>query len=337
MKWLLNSFIIITAILCSSPKGFAQDFNSGKNIISIETGHHKDVTLVGLIQGNKIRPEKIKANVFIPNGCENKKTFPAIIIDHDSGGPNRSFYKQFPLELMNSGFVVVVPDHYSTRGIKTTAGDKQGSLSYGARFYDVMQTLKTVASLPCVNPKRIGITGYSFGGQMAMLAVEKRFSSMFAEGLFFKAAMPVYPACERVQRKTSPTKTKVLIVGGQLDTNTPFSTRKNLLPYYKKNGWQISLFEVEGAYHNFIFDEPPKHTSSATFADCGLRWMELDGTITAEKFGINIRSETPKDWKDLVAAAVKSGCVKRGYIYGGREKDRALIKELTIDFFRKNL
>ena len=314
-----------------------QPLKSGQNIISIETGHHKDVTLVSLVERKAHRPQKIKASVFIPNECGNEKKTPAIIIDHDSGGPKKSFYKKFPLELAQNGFVVVVPDHYSTRGIRTTAGDEQGKLSYGARFYDVMNTLKATAALPCVDPKRIGITGYSFGGQMAMLGVEKRYTNLLAGGLQFKAAIPVYPACERVQRNTSPTRTKVLLIGAQLDTNTPFSTCKNLLPYYQKNGWNISLIELDGAYHNFIFDSPPKHTKSATFAGCGLRWMELDGTITSEKFGINIKSETAKDWKELVATAIKSGCVKRGYIYGGRAKDRSLLKDLTIDFFKKHL
>lgn len=314
-----------------------QALKSGKNIILIETGHHKDVTLATLIERKAHRPQKIKASVFIPNECGNEKKIPAIIIDHDSGGPEKNFYKKFPLELAQNGFVVVVPDHYSTRGIRTTAGLEQGKLSYGARFNDVMQTLNATAALPCVDPKRIGITGYSIGGGMAMLGVERRYTNLLAGGLRFKAAMPVYPGCERVQRNTSPTGTKVLIVGAQLDTLTPFSTCRKLLPYYQKNGWKISLTELDGAYHNFIADTPPKRTNSASFAKCGLRWMELDGSITAEKFGINIKTETPKAFKELVNAAIKSGCVKRGYIYGGTTKDRALIRDLTIDFFKNNL
>ena len=313
------------------------EFKMGKSTITIETAHHNDVTLVSLIEGKTHRKQTIKATLYLPGECTEGKKFPAVIVDHDSGGLNKSYYRTLPKQLMESGFVVVVPDHYSTRGIRSTSGAQQGKLSYGSRFYDVMQTLKATASLPCVDAKRVGITGYSIGGQMAMLAVEKKYSKMFAGGLYFKAAMPVYPACERVQRNTSPTATKVLLVGGELDTNTPFSTCKMLVPYYKKNGWQISSLEIKGAYHNFIFDTAPKHTNSATFAGCGLRWMEKDGSITAEKFGLNIKSESSSDWKSLVSQAINSGCVQRGYIYGGTQTDRNSIIQLTLDFFSKSL
>jgi dienelactone hydrolase len=117
---------------------------------------------------------------------------PAVILLHGSAGPS-SREAGYAKALHAAGFATLEPDQWSCRGL---AGGSQGRPAtvaetlpdlYGARAF--------LASRPGIDPARIGVAGFSFGGVATMLAATRAANDRFLPGGRFAALMAVYPAC----------------------------------------------------------------------------------------------------------------------------------------------
>jgi len=310
----------------------AQPLTAGRHTLKISTGHHKDVSLQSILSRTPVREQFINARIHLPNDCSDTK-LPAVIVQHGSGSPKASHYSKLADDLNRAGMIAVIPDLYSTRRISETASD-QSQLSYGARVNDVFSIFRELHKLPCIDPQRIGITGDSVGGSMAIEVVERKFTDLLGGGHHFKASLPVYPRCQRRHSSSNPTKTKVHLVLAERDDYTPAKYCIESASYWKSKKWQISYDVIPNAHHGFISDSPQKYNSNVwTAQDCGWLYIENDGTLTIEDLGINFAG----DWKSLVNFAIKNGCMKKGATSGSSGRNAEILREMTVNFFRKNL
>jgi uncharacterized protein len=135
------------------------------------------------------RPLTVAARVLVPAGAEKA---PAVIVLHGSAGPTarESGYAD---ALQAAGFVTLEPDQWAARGL---AGGSEGRPktihetlpdAYGARAF--------LAAHPRVDPSRIGLMGFSFGGVATMLAATRAENDRYLPGGRFAAMMAFYPAC----------------------------------------------------------------------------------------------------------------------------------------------
>ncbi len=95
--------------------------------------------------------------------------WPAVVCIHGHGGgratpfdPDKPIYKSFGVELVLRGFAVLSLDvgQHDVR--------EAGRTLMGERLWDLMRGVDYLASLPEIDPKRIGCAGLSLGGEMAM-------------------------------------------------------------------------------------------------------------------------------------------------------------------------
>jgi len=126
----------------------------------------------------------VDAWILTPPRFSPRKKYPAIVEVH--GGPQTQYGYAFFHELQmlaSSGFVVIY-------------GNPRGSVGYGRAFceaihadwgnrdyQDVMAITDCLAELPYVDPRRIGITGGSYGGYMTTWAIghTRRFRAAVAQ------------------------------------------------------------------------------------------------------------------------------------------------------------
>jgi dipeptidyl aminopeptidase/acylaminoacyl peptidase len=110
----------------------------------------------------------IECRLWLPPGFVPSQRYPLVLDIH--GGPNSAFYDAFNLTqqvLATAGFLVL-------------AVNPRGSTTYGNAFtmavlgdwggedyHDLMAAVDTVASRPYVDPTRLGVHGYSYGGFMS--------------------------------------------------------------------------------------------------------------------------------------------------------------------------
>ncbi len=132
--------------------------------------------------------------------------FPAVVIAHDCSGlgPRSSGApRRWAGELVQQGYVVLIPDSFTPRGfadgVCLIPGNETVSANGFARAGDAYAALTTLRKLPYVDGKRVGIMGGSHGGwtTLAAMFVPLDAGNPLAEAKRdgFAAAIALYPSC----------------------------------------------------------------------------------------------------------------------------------------------
>ena len=116
------------------------------------------------------------------------------VMDEENG-----LYKQYPLELVERGMVVLVPEHagfgerciaegedakYASHGYFYLSVNLLGESQMGYLLWDLRRAIDLLQSLPQVDPNRIGCYGLSLGGEMTLFtaAADRRIKAACISG-----------------------------------------------------------------------------------------------------------------------------------------------------------
>lgn len=135
-------------------------------------------------------PLTIAARLMAP--ATDGERLPAVILLHGSAGPSAR-EAGYAEALHAAGFVTLEPDQWAPRGL--TGGSASRPKSFVETLPDVFGARAYLAARPDVDPARIGLAGFSFGGVATMIASTRAHNDRFLPGRQFAAYMPVYPAC----------------------------------------------------------------------------------------------------------------------------------------------
>jgi dienelactone hydrolase len=177
-----------------------------------------------------------------PNG---HGPFPAVVLLHSCLGlpANRQSIAD---ALALWGFVALFVDDFATRGVKETC-----AVAFAEGLSDAFGALAFLSRRPFVDGKRIGVVGYSQGGDTALEIASSRFASVFAvpDGVKFKVAAAFYPPCENLG--DARLKIPTLILVGELDDVTPVADCRRLAEAQRGDGADVRLVVYPGAAHGF--------------------------------------------------------------------------------------
>jgi predicted dienelactone hydrolase len=174
-----------------------------------------------------------------------KGHFPLVVFSHGSCGiPNQStFYYE---ALASRGFILAAPPHPGNTFGPTCSTPEALADAYANRPADVIFVADTFIGFGRdtaspfyrhVNPKRLGVTGHSFGGQttLRVAAMDKR----------FRAAAALAPAL--VRDDGLQIRAPLLVMTGEVDSLTPFETEA--VPSYALGTGPRFLVEILAAGH----------------------------------------------------------------------------------------
>lgn len=174
-------------------------------------------------------------------------SFPAVVLLHSCLGlpADRA---SIAAALTTWGYVALFVDDFSSRGLKETC-----AVDFPAGLADAFGALRYLATLPYVDPARIGVVGYSQGADTALKAAAPRFSSAFAtpDGPAFKAAAAYYPPCANLGDAALRLPTLILIGGA--DRVTPEIDCERLAQA-QPGAANVQVVAYPGAHH--CFDDP---------------------------------------------------------------------------------
>jgi dienelactone hydrolase len=257
---------------------------------------------------------------------------PAIVLSHGSGGVERSM-SQWVEALNDIGVATFVVDTFGPRGVKRTAED-QTLISPAANLMDAFQALQLLAMHPRIDAKRIGVMGFSRGGEVAFRsAVEPLLRAVVKSDLKFALHIPVYAGCNQVYWSKSVTRAPLLNLVGAADDYTHAEPCEALAEKYASAGTPVRSINYPNAHHSWDATYQVAFLPGATsgFA-CGvLQWDIESWAITAERLGQVIPGDKLNEY-------FKS-CVTRGVHVGRNEiafrqsrKDvQAFVKANLID------
>ena len=333
IRYLTVCCFFLTLVACQTTKNVSNTqskYKVGENRVNIVSGKflqsYNDI-LSGKVPERKI----ITGKLYLPKACSSQK-MPAVIIQHGSGHPKKPWYEKLSKVLNKNGIIALVPDSMTNRGITETARD-QSKLSKATRLYDTFSAFRFLQDIECVEPSRIGITGYSFGGIIARDSVEKVLADKLGNGFAYKASLPVYPSCQANFKNTSPTNTKVHLLLAELDDYTPSSYCREDSKIKKSKGWNLNLTVFERAHHGFNYEWKPKYfPESWTFGDCGKTFIDDEGYEFSSKYNIS----TKDGWKKYIGTMARN-CGRKGVTMGGSKELSKMTLDFTIQFFKENL
>ena len=206
--------------------------------------------------------------------------FPAVVIMHDcsglgprsSGAPDR-----WAKELLGRGYVVLIPDSFTTRGhpdgVCTNPSPSREDVRPARRVRDAYAALAHLRTLPYVDGSHVGLMGGSHGGSTTLgsmiapdsdtepLAQEKRAG--------FAAAVALYPGCVPARRSGTAGASVVyrpvaplLILIGEKDDWTPAEPCRKLTEAAQQGGYPVTIKIYPGAYHSFDSSYPVRYVAT---------------------------------------------------------------------------
>lgn len=186
---------------------------------------------------------------------------PAVVILHGSAGVDSrgDFYAR---ALNAKGIATLEIDMWEARGIKTSA-ERPPLPVYN--YPDAFGALAFLSAYPGIDPDRIGVMGFSWGGVITMASATEGVATQFGGALRFKAHVAHYPICYAYNNPIIPdsefgthagnplTGAPILIQIGEKDdydeSSAPCFALKNSLASEEKSLLEVAPYV--GAYHDW--------------------------------------------------------------------------------------
>jgi dienelactone hydrolase len=202
--------------------------------------------------------------------------FPAVVVLHDCSGlgPRSSGApKRWAHELLKEGYVVAIPDSFSTRGaasgVCVDPGPIRMEVAPMRRVKDAYETLDYLRAQPFVDGRRIGVMGGSHGGSTTLASVavvpQDPLPLRDRKRQGFAAAIAFYPGCN-IGRPPFTSEfhgaAPLLILTGELDDWTPASPCKSLVEAARRGGSEADIKVYPGAHHSFDSANPERYVEA---------------------------------------------------------------------------
>ncbi|MFZ4480584.1 MAG: dienelactone hydrolase family protein [Rhodoferax sp.] len=167
-----------------------------------------------------MKPLTVPAELRVPLAGAGFK-LPAVVIVHGSSGID-SRGVSYAKELNKVGIATMEIDMWAARGLTGGLNRPRG---VPETLPDAYGALKYLASQANIDPNRIGIMGFSWGGVVSMLTATAPYTKLYMADtkLAFAAHAPNYPVCWVYNKVpgyefNSFTGAKISLQGGDLDT-----------------------------------------------------------------------------------------------------------------------
>ena len=263
--------------------------------------------------------------------------YPAVVVVHTIGGFQEANEGWLAAELRRSGFAALTYDSFSARGLSQSAvvGSRTGPpLASGVA--DAFAALHFLAGHPRIAADRIGIDGFSFGGEVAHLTAFEVLRAVMAPGSSrFAAHVAIYAGGSYGLRAEAGVYTgaPILMLLGEKDDNLPVAKVEGYLAYASGAGHPAPITTVvyPGAFHAWTVPTlgPPRfYAHYLSTRKCpfilfgrGAPTVLVDGRAQ------------PLD-PDALAACQAAGS---GYTMGFDETTRTRSTADTVAFFQRHL
>jgi dienelactone hydrolase len=249
---------------------------------------------------------EIVGTLSLPPGTER---LPAMVVMHGSGGVSDGREHAWAQRLGDMGVAAFVTDSFRPRGVNATAED-QSRVSTVAMVADAFNALKLLATHPRIDASRIGIMGFSKGGQVALYTALEPFRRVVAGNLRFATHVPLYPSCALPYIANQITRAPMLVLMGGADDYTPAAQCERYIEWFRSKGAPIRSIVYPGAAHGFDTPNPVRHMPNVQASrECrmdielepvqGRRWDD-GALVPPDRIGAYLRE-----------------CTKRGAHFGG--------------------
>jgi dienelactone hydrolase len=309
-------FLVCTAVLAAA---FLTDMAQAQPVSNLADGRagkieFESITPTGYYPLSRRSPSPkttIVGSLSLPDGAAK---VPAMVLAHGSGGVSDGREGRWAGRLKDLGIAAFVVDSFGPRGIRETATD-QSQLSPAANVADALAALKLLATHPRIDAARIGVMGFSRGGQVAIYtALEPLRRGVIDDDLRFAVHIPFYPPCNTLFVADRVTGAPLLFMLGASDDYTPAIACPRYVEWFRSKGAAADSILYADAQHGFDGTARVQFLNTLqTARNCDARYDIERGTLQRNDTGEVLRST------EAIGAYYRS-CGSRGASIGGNHQ-----------------
>lgn len=278
-------------------------------------------------------PFEVGGYLSLPEGNDR---VPGIVVAEGLGGLKKSREFTYGRKLARAGYATLIPDSFAARGKKDAIHTWRAlAVTEAQMLADAFAALHTLAAHPRVDPNRIGIVGFSYGGMTSVLSayvqLQQLFSSAMGEQALPFAAHASYYGCS-VPRLDDPRTTgkPAMILLGEKDRNVSVERWKHIARDLERGGSPVNFTVFPGTYHQWDSDDEQKRFVLFALADVRMR-VKPDHRLIDEKTGLEVTGRLKR------ALAIGLSVSARGYHIQRDEEVCAESDRMLLDFFSQGL
>lgn len=285
-----------------------------------------------------------KGTLVLPSNADAQNPVPAMVILHGSGGikPGREMeYAQLFAKNGIAGFVV---DYYEPRGVEDTTPYAMKTMI--ATEVDVMSDAYSALSIlgthPSIDAKKIGVTGYSYGGMATRYVLDDRLKSIMAPNVPpFALHMDIYGPCHQTLGHSGTTAAPYLAIHGDTDNSVDPELCQGVYKDLEAAGSSVESHVIPGAGHAWENDSPKQEFKEGSFVDgCLFSYDPNTGAFLVDGKSGRFQPEPnmTRPQRAMVRAGLGElvgGCVGQGYTVGHDPAVDKQSKAIQLEFMKR--
>ncbi|MFN3461484.1 MAG: dienelactone hydrolase family protein [Oceanibaculum sp.] len=276
---LLAALLLPPPLLLSSPAA-----------ASLATGDWPEGEAISAIQGQPIQFESrspftprdigqgearnpvtmASGQLFLPEGASSHDRVPAVVLIHGAGGVRYGRELTYGRQFAAMGIAALVVDAFAARrDFARSFTERLLNITETMLVSDVYAGLRYLAGRGDIDPDRIALLGFSYGGMASTYALHEQIAGSLApEGLRFAGHVAFYGPCiARFQNRQTTGAPYLMLYGGQDALIDPERCRE-VLEDIRAGGSQTDVVVYDEAYHLWDGSWRGPRQISNNLADC---------------------------------------------------------------------
>jgi dienelactone hydrolase len=225
-------------------------------------------------------PETAAVATFFRAGPTAPRSIPAVVMLHGSGGVLSAREMTYGRQFAAMGVAALVVDAFAARrerGMSFT--DRLINITEAMMLADAYAGLRWLAARPEIDPRRIAIVGFSYGGMASLYAAYEQVASAYSTpDLRFAGHAAFYPPCIAEFENRRTTGRPVLVLMGSEDELVSHARCESAVEDLRAGGSLAQFILYPGAYHQWDGGWTGPRRIGRTLDGCRLR-VETDGTV----------------------------------------------------------
>jgi len=238
-------------------------------------------------------PTTALGRLYLPPGVHPPRSVPAVVLLHGSGGILGSRELTYAPQLARMGVAALVVDSFGARRDRGTEFlDRVLNITETMMLADAYAALRFLAARPEIDPKRVVLTGFSYGAMATMYALYAQVAEKLATSqanerpLRFAGHVAFYGPCiARFADSRTTGAPLLMLIGGAdriVDQNRCAETAADM----RAGGSRVETIVYPGAAHQWDGAFAPR-LIGRNLAGCSLL-VEPDGTVRDQHTGLTM-------------------------------------------------
>ena len=199
------------------------------------------------------RPTQVPATLFLPADRKTGSRVPAVVLLHGAAGVLYQRELTYARQFAAMGVAALVVDVFGARRDRASGFiERLLEITETMMIADAYSGLRFLSGHEAVDPHKVALMGFSYGGMASVLAAYSQVAETMApDGLRFTAHVAFYGPCIARLEDSRATGAPVLMVWGSADALIDPDRCAEIADDLRQGGARVRTVAYEGAYHQW--------------------------------------------------------------------------------------